>query len=99
MHSYQWTGIETTGQNQYGPVEVNFNYNGDYSGEVIIAVSNSYAEMQVRHFSEGGEDHHIAEMKVPYKALEALVLGAIRERMIGRIETLSNDELREWLTK
>lgn len=74
-------------------VSVAFAHNGDYRGNVKICLPSKYANPAMRHFTFRGEDHHIAELYVPFAALEALVLKAFAERFKNSINSMSNEQL------
>lgn len=85
-HVYDNSGREAN-------VKVVIHHNGDCSGEVVINVPTWVGQPAVHNFTEGGEDHHIAELTIPYSALRDLVLDHLRNEMVGKLENMSNDEL------
>lgn len=99
-HTTEWEGFEyPAGAGEKTLCEVTFLHNGDYSGPVEIRLSTEFGQPTVNHYSYGGKDFHIAELHVPYLALEYLVLGKMRQDLIGRLESLNQDELRGYFTK
>jgi hypothetical protein len=94
MHTFPWEGRSDTQNGEEVDTKVSFHHNGDYSGRVIINLPTEIAEPCVHHFTEKGEDLHIAEIQVPFQALEAFVLDAIRALRIAALENLTVDEMR-----
>lgn len=98
MHSFDWKGeSETYKPGDPDEINVTFHHNGDYSGEVKINVPTWYSQPSVHNFSDGGEDHHIAELSVPYAALESLVLSKLCNEMISAFEQMSDTDFRNHL--
>lgn len=95
MHTFPWKGRSEVSHPHGTEVEtaVMFYHNGDYSGRVTINLPTDVAEPATRNFSEGGEDHHIAEIKVPFDALLAFVLEAIRDNAIKDLENMTYEQV------
>jgi hypothetical protein len=94
MHSYPWKGKAAVGAEVEVDTEVTFHHNGDYSGNVVINVPSYIAQPAVRHFSDKDGDHHIAEIHVPYDALEIFILESVRRMRLAEIENLTVEEMR-----
>jgi len=86
--SHGWTWTPPDGE-EGG--EVNFIFNGDYSGDVRIN----------QHINDDATtpEEHCEEIEVPFAALKAFVLNYLREEKIGKLEMASYDELEEMLFK
>lgn len=100
MHTFEWTGTawsEEPHESTKAPCKVIIHHDGDFGGNVTIEVPTWVAQQATRHFSADNEDHHIAEMKVPYEALKALVMEQMRKELIADLENLEEDALWELL--
>jgi hypothetical protein len=94
MHSYSWQGRAISDSSEEVDTEIRFHHNGDFSGNVVINVPTHIAQPAVRHFTEGEEDKHIAEIHIPYDALEIFILDAVRSLRIAQLENLTVEEMR-----
>lgn len=90
MHGYEY-------RNKYLEHPVDFSFNGDFSGDVAITLDSSIAQAELQNFTRNGEDMHRTRVKIPFEALESLVLHAWRRRTIARLEDMTDDELRVML--
>lgn len=87
MHTFTWSGkayTETGRRSPFEkvPTEVSIDHHGDYSGNVKLVVPSEVANAASHHYTENGQDVHVAEVHVPFEALEAFVLEKLRDDMI-----------------
>jgi hypothetical protein len=95
MHTFEWTGLAWIAD--YADTHdatVTIHHDGDPNGgNVIINVPTYVGDPQVDHFSREGEDHHIAQLTVPYDALKAFFAEMVRRRRIAELEQMDSDEV------
>lgn len=85
--------LEGYPEGQEKEVKVTIHHNGDFSGEVIIQIPTEVGQPETSHYSEDGVDYHIAELRVPYEAIEALVAERVRALMIEALEVMDGPDL------
>ena len=95
MHTFTWSGkayTETGRRSPFEkvPTEVSIDHHGDYSGNVKLVVPSEVANAASHHYTENGQDVHVAEVHVPFEALEAFVLEKLRDDIVRFAQ---NDEL------
>jgi len=87
MHTFTWSGKAYTETGRRSPFEkvdatVTVQHTGSYSGNVKLVVPSEVANAASHHYTENGQDVHVAEVHVPFEALEAFVLEKLRDDMI-----------------
>jgi hypothetical protein len=68
-----------------------FHHNGGYEGDVVVVVPSDTAEMTLSH------NEHTVSVRVPYEAMERLVLDKLRGEFINKLETLGYEALAEYV--
>lgn len=80
MHTTEWEDHSTE-------QSVTFLHNGDYSGEVEIVQPSQQADYELRHMTNQ------VSVKVPYQALQSLVIQQMKEELIVAFEEMDTEEL------
>ena len=80
MHRYESSGVQ-------------FHYNGDYSGDVVMTVPASAVAEPV---SAPGCGEPTVEVSIPFEALRMLVAEYVRSRQISRLEIATASEILDW---
>jgi len=94
MHAFEWKGQAWTELPDQEEVTVTIQHDGDpINSNIKVSVPVRVGAPQVSHFSEGGEDHHIAELWIPYDALKAFFAEMVRRRRISELEQMDDDEV------
>jgi hypothetical protein len=76
-----------------GPEGTVFNHNGDYSGDVVIKIDAATGSDKGSYTQSPDGEMVQWRIEVPFADVRALVLGYLRDKRIGELEDVGDDEL------
>lgn len=100
MHTTKWRGLASSDRYPKTPgptkpaevVDIVMHHNGDYSGNVKISLPSSIADSEVEH-NPHGRDVSYTTVTIPFGAIRHLVVEAMRQQWISRLENMSESDL------